>query len=540
MVNQLSKFGPFAALSKLWGELSAPQRLVVAAFSGVAFASLVLIGVVASKPRMTVLFSGLTSEDAGAIVQKLTEQKIPYRISGDGSTIEVPANKVYDVRLQLATQGLPQGGTVGLELFDKSNFGMTEFAERLNYQRAIQGELQRTIKQLAPVIDARVHVALPEEKLYASEQNPVTASVVLRLRRGIPLSEEQVGGIVHLVASAVEGLKPSNVTVVDTDGNILSEPFAGTGGGGQLLTAAQSKLKRQYESELAANLQSMLARIVGPDKAVVRVSAELSFDQKETKSEIYEPARGTGEGAAGAGTSPAEGVLVSQETRTETYSGSVQPPPNLPATSAARSAAAGGDNYTRRETTAHYQVTKRIEQTVSAPGQIQRLSIAVLVDDKVEPAKVPAIEQAVAAAAGIDTTRGDQITVQRLRFDTSSDKAREQEMAKAARAEFIGTAAKNAGAVLLLVVFLVALRSIVRQIRVQVPTDRSSSAGTRERVMQEMSSEAYPARSDIAQAPPQPSEATSTATAFDELPEEIAQSKPEDLARLVRSWMSEQ
>ncbi|MGQ9581637.1 MAG: flagellar basal-body MS-ring/collar protein FliF, partial [Armatimonadota bacterium] len=276
-MEQLTRLGPFVALSRLWKELSPAQRLVVAAFASLAFTSVVLIGMALSRPRMAVLFSGLTSEDAGAIAQKLAEQKIPYRLSADGTTIEVPANKVYDVRLQLATQGLPQGGTVGFELFDKSNFGMTEFAERLNYQRALQGELQRTIKQLAPVVDARVHIVMPEEKLYTSEQNPVTASVVLRLRRDRPLSDGQVGGIVHLVSSAVEGLKPSNITVIDTEGNVLSEAVTLAGSGGQLLTAAQTKLKRQYEIELAANLQGMLARIVGPDKAVVRVSAELNF-----------------------------------------------------------------------------------------------------------------------------------------------------------------------------------------------------------------------------------------------------------------------
>jgi flagellar M-ring protein FliF len=539
-VEQLSKWGPFVGLTKLWNQLTQPQRIVVVAFLAVSFVATIFIGSVASKPRMTVLFSGLTAEDAGAIVQKLTEQKIPYRLSADGSTIEVPANKVYDVRLQLATQGLPQGGAVGLELFDKSNFGMTEFAERLNYQRAIQGELQRTIKQLAPVIDARVHIALPEEKLYTTEQNPVTASVVLKLKQGVPLSDEQVGGIVHLVASAVEGLKPSNVTVVDTYGNVLSEPFAGVGGGSQLLTAAQTKLKRQFENELATNLQTMLARIVGPDKAVVRVSAELSFDQKETKSEVYEPAQPGGQTTGGTNSSAATGVLVSQETKTETYTGSVQPPAAVPTRASVR-ATSTGDNYTRNETTAQYQVTKRIEQTVSAPGQIKRLSVAVLVDDKVEPAKIPGIEQAVAAAAGIDTTRGDQITVQRLAFDTSSDKMREKEMAQASRAEMIGTIAKNVGAIILLAGFLFVLRSIVRQIRVQVPSSAAPSPTHIDQLVKDTSPVGSQGVADTtAQAPSQSSESAASSPTYDGLPPEIAQSSPEDLVRLVRSWMSEQ
>jgi len=189
---------------------------------------------------MAVLFSGLAQEDAGAIVQKLSEQKVPYQLSADGTTIEVPQNKVDDMRLQLATQGLPQGGSVGFELFDKSNCGMTEFSEKVTYQRAITGTLTRTLCHLAPVMDAKVLLSMPEQKLYASDQEPAKASVVLKLRRGMPLSDEQVGGVVHLVSSAVEGLTRTNVTVLDTDGNVLSEGPGSQGGG--LMTANPSKM----------------------------------------------------------------------------------------------------------------------------------------------------------------------------------------------------------------------------------------------------------------------------------------------------------
>jgi len=535
-MDQLGKLGPFAALSRLWNDLSPGQRLVVAAFGAVSAVAVVLIGMAASRPRMSVLFSGLASEDAGVIVQKLTEQKIAYRLSADGGTIEVPANKVYDMRLQMATQGLPQGGNVGLELFDKSNFGMTEFTERLNYQRALQGELKRTISQLAPVVDARVHIAMPEEKLYESEQNPVTASVVLKLRRGMPLADEQVGGIVHLVASAVEGLKPSNVTVVDSDGNVLSEASAGSGAGGQLLSANQTKLKRQYENELAGNLQSMLTRIVGSDKAVVRVSADMSFDQKETKSETYEPAA-TATGATGTAAQNPAGVLLSQETKSETYSGSVMPPGGVPARPGNRPASSG-DNYTRSESTAQYQVTRRIEETVTAPGQIKRLSVAVLVDEKVEPVKVPAIQQAVSTAAGIDSKRGDQITVQRLTFDAGNEKAQADEMAKASKGEMIGSIARNGGAVVLLLVFLFALRTIVKQIRLQTP----ASAPPTQMGQNTQATQAAPAAAQQAYPAPEAASAErfSTAPVAEPLPAEVVQSKPEDLAKLVRSWMSEQ
>lgn len=534
-MDQLSKIGPFAALSRLWNELSPAQRVVVTAFGAVSAVSVILIGMTLSKPRMAVLYSRLASEDAGAIAQKLSEQKIPYKISADGTTIEVPANKVDDMRLQLATAGLPQGGNVGLEIFDKSNFGMTEFTERLNYQRALQGELKRTISQLAPVTDARVHIAMPEQKLYESEQEPVTASVVLKLKRGMPLSDEQVGGIVHLVASAVEGLKPSNVTVVDTDGTVLSEAAAG-GSGGQLLNANQSKLKRQYESDLSQNLQSMLTRIVGQDKAVVRVSADMSFDHKQTTSESYEPAAAPA-GATGTTQSPA-GVLLAQETKSETYSGSVLPPGGVPPMrggASVTSRTSSSDNYTRTESTTQYQVTKKTEEVVSAPGQVERLSVAVLVDEKIEPGKVPAIEQAVIAAAGIDKARGDQVTVQRLAFDTAGEKKEAEAMAKESRSAMIGSIAKNAGAVALLLVFLFALRTIVKQIRVQAP----SLMPARQEDYAIPEGFGAPPPTPVKQQP-EPLPEQMVMASQDNLPLEVSQSRPEDLARLVRSWMSEQ
>ncbi len=539
-MDQLAKLGPFAALSKLWNDLTPPQRVIVTAFVALSAAMVVLIGMVASRPRMTVLFSGLEKEDAGAIVQKLTEQKVPYKLSADGGTIEVPASKVYDLRLSMATQGLPQGGSVGFELFDKNNFGMTEFTERLNFQRAIQGELTRTICQLAPVVSARVHIALPEDKLYESEQQPPTASVVLKLRRGTPLTDEQVGGIVHLVSSAVEGLKPNNVAVIDSDGTVLSETSAGSVAGGQVLTSNQIKMKRQYESELAQNLQSMLARIVGPDKCVVRVSAEMSFDQKQTRSESYEPAQ-TAQAAGGTPAQPAHGVLVSEETRSETYNGSVIPPAGVPPNPGNRTASSG-DRYTRSESNAQYQVTKKTEEVVSAPGQVTRLSVAVLVDDKVQPTDT-AIREAVAAAAGISLDRKDQISVQRMAFETVSKKQQAAEMASASRSELIMTVAKNAGAVVLLLFFLFFLRAIVRQIKVHTPVTTPAPVGAANSATVSDYSGLLPGAGDLSRAQPpsaQPAEPFSTAQPQENpIPVEVAQSSPEDLAKLVRSWISE-
>ncbi|MHB9037036.1 MAG: flagellar basal-body MS-ring/collar protein FliF [Armatimonadota bacterium] len=538
-MDQITKSGPLAALAKLWSGLNSTQRVVVLAFGALAVALMLVVGMAATKPRMSVLFSGLAQEDAGAIVQKLGEQKTPYKLSADGTTIEVPDNKVYDLRLQLATAGLPQGGSVGFELFDKTNFGMTEFTEKVTYQRAVTGTLMRTLCHLAPVMDAKVLLTMPDQKIYSSEQEAAKASVVLKLRRGMPLTDEQVGGVVHLVSSAVEGLTPTNVTVLDTDGNVLSEG-AGSGGSG-LMTANQSKMKRQYESELSQNLQSMLAKIVGGDKAVVRVSADMSFDQTQTKSEEYQPVA-SGQGANG----DAKGVLLSEDKSSETYAGGVLPPGGVPA--AGVGSGSTKDNYLRTQSTTQYQVTKRIEETVTAPGKLQRLSVAVLVDDKVAATKIEAIREAVVAASGIDEKRGDQVTVQRVGFDTVSSKAVEAEMAKASKAELMQAIAKNAGAALLLIVFLVFLRMVIKQIKVQVPVEAAPMGAGAELSPAAMGlpnpANLFDSQGGQAYAHPvppiQPEVQYSTARPQKEaLPQEIAQSNPEELARLVRNWMTE-
>ena len=543
-MEQIAKLGPFAALSKLWNDLSPAQRALAAAFVALSVAVASFAAVIVAKPRMSVLFSGLEAEDAGAIAQKLDEAKVPYTTSADSSTIQVPSNQVDRMRLGMATQGLPQGGSVGFELFDKSSFGMTEFAERVSYQRAVQGELKRTICSLAPVMAARVHLAIPENRVYAGEQDPTTASVVLKLRRGMPLTDEQVGGVVHLVSSAVEGLKPANVTVIDSEGNVLSEALSGGGGGLGRMTSNQSKLKRQYESTLAANLQGMLGRVVGPNKAVVRVSAEMNFDQKHATSETYEPAAVAP--AGGPAETPSEqgtehGVLRSEESTSETYTGNVRPPGSVPVSTPGGGASAEGDKYSLAKSSRQYNISKRIEETVTAPGKVERLSVAVLVDESVKAAKVPTIRQVVSAAAGLDEDGGDEITVQRIAFDTSSEKAAAAEMASASKTDLIMTLAKNAGAAVLLIAFLILLRSIVRQIKVQTPTARAAGpvaeAGggmqmqRAENVMQEV-----PTPSGVqGPAPPKPPPAQTA-----DLPPEVAQSNPEDLAKLVRSWMSEQ
>lgn len=260
--------------------LSPAKRMVVGGVVALSILFFVLLIVVANKTDYRPLFANLSSEDAGEIVKKLKEQKVPYQITNDGKAILVPSDKVYDLRLAMASDGLPQGGGVGFEIFDRKNFGVTEFVQKLNYQRALQGELSRTIAQLSGVEQARVHLVIPEKTIFKDNEKPATASVVLKMKANRMLSESEVQGISHLVASAIEGMDPDQVTVMDSRGKILSK--SNSSDPGNKMTSAMLETQRNYEKNLEDRLQSLLDKAVGTGKSVARVTA--AFDFKQVKS----------------------------------------------------------------------------------------------------------------------------------------------------------------------------------------------------------------------------------------------------------------
>jgi len=240
-----------------------------------------------NRPDYRVLYSNLSEGDAAAVVSKLKEMKIPYRLEGAGHSILIPAGQVYETRLQLATSGLPQGGGIGFEIFDRTNIGMTDFVQHLNYQRALQGELSRTINQFSEVETSRVHLSLPRKSLFVEDQKEARASVILKLKQGRSLGRSQVQGIVHLVASSAEGLNPTNITVVDTQGHLLSEP--GDSDPMARLGQSQWEFKTNLEKTLEKRVQTMLEKAVGENRVIVRVSADLDFKQIEETEETFDP-----------------------------------------------------------------------------------------------------------------------------------------------------------------------------------------------------------------------------------------------------------
>jgi flagellar M-ring protein FliF len=513
-MEQFAKLGPVQAFTRFWGTLTGTQRFVTAVFISTSVVVLVVVSVVATRPRMSVLFSGLRAEDAGAIVAKLQETKIPYEV--DGSAVKVPASSVYETRMTLASQGLPQGGNVGFEIFDKGNFGMTEFAQRLNYQRALQGELSRTIDQLDQVVESRVHIAIPEASVFTDKQKEPTASVVLKMRAGGRLEQDRVAGIVHLVSSAVEGLDPAHVTVVDTRGNMLSESTDDPAGLDPRMSASQLKLKREYERQVEQDIQSMLEQVLGPNKAIVRANAKVNFDRKETDSELYQPAQTN------------RGVLLSEQRLDESYSGNsgtvggvVGVRANVRPGGAAVSKATGEGGYQRTETTSKYEVSKTTEHVVTAPGQVEKMSVAVMVDGKVDAGKIPVIQNAVATAAGIEPQRGDKVTVEGIAFDDSAIKKEDTELqAMASRSTYLSIGKSVAGA-LLLFGFLFLLRRMLKQISVSVPPPVT--------VKGVLASPAAVLAGHGSDGDPGNGGAAPNAT----------QAQPEEVAQTLRKWMSE-
>lgn len=402
-----------------WRGAGRNQRLAVIACVALCLIVGLTVAGLANRPSYTTLFSGLQEKDASDIVAKLQESKVPYRLVGEG-TVQVPQDRVHELRLQMAGLGLPRGGSVGFEIFDQTRLGQSEFQEKLNYRRALQGELERTISSLAPIEQARVHIALPERRLFAEEQEKPTASVILRLRPGGSLDQGEVTAIQNLVAASVEGLARENVTVVDAMGTLLSGGGADPEGMDPTM-ATRLRTQYQVERQIEKDLQSVLDRTLGVGKAVVRVSADLDFSERQTQEETYTPE------------SEGHGVLESQHENTETYTGGGLAG-GVVGLSSNRGVPvmrpAGGGSYERRETQNTYRVSKRVETRTETPGQIKRLSVAVFVDERVGIAQADMLQQAVMAAAGIDEARGDRVVVQRIPFSRPAPEPKEPLLAR--------------------------------------------------------------------------------------------------------------
>ncbi len=395
-----------------WGQLPFSRKLAIGLIAAAIPALIISLAIMASRPDYVVLFSGLSPEDTQVIQDELRGAGVPHKLSDGGGSILVPSSEVYDVRMRLANKGLPEAGSrVGFEGFDKTDFGTTDFVQKLKYQRALQVELTRTISQLREVVSARVHIVLPRESVFTDQEQPAKASIVLKLRTGTKLNESQVNGITHLVASAVENLSKENITVIDTHGNVLSAPGQNT-----FLSDSQLKFKRMVESELQSKVQSMLDKILGPNRSTVQVATEIDLNTTEISSETYDPDK----------------AVIKSEQATDYNSTGGTSPSGIPGVTTGVTPnpqmAGGQDKYKGSDSSVEYEVSRTVQKIVEPPGKIKKLSVAVVVDNKIVDGnpvswtkqELDDIKNLVKNADGVDVARGDpEIEVKNIPFDNS-------------------------------------------------------------------------------------------------------------------------
>jgi flagellar M-ring protein FliF len=397
------------------------RRLALALAAAGSLAFFGWIATTAAEPKYRPLYRGLEPEQAAHVLEGLDAEKIPYRLDDGGTSVLVPDARLHEARIQLAGRGLPNGAGAGFELFDKPAFGVADFVQHVNYARALQGELARTIEHLDPVERARVQVAIPERSslLGRAEQQP-RASVIVRLRPGRALAEDQVAAIVHLVASSVERLEPERVTVVDGAGRLLApqqETEPGLAG-----VAGATAYQQRIEAELAHRVEGILEKTVGPGNVIARVRADLDWTESETTEEVFDP----------------ESQVARSEQRSEEASGQSEPVggapglvANAPDSQGALPAGEPEPSATRSSETINYEISKKLVRKVVPMGRVERLSIAVLVADKkapsgegVEPWDAAALDgfnKLARQAVGFDEKRGDQIEVSSAPFRLPED-----------------------------------------------------------------------------------------------------------------------
>ena len=402
------------------------QKIFLAFVAVLTVIGVILLVNIAGALNYGVLYSNLSTRDSGLILEQLKTKKVPYKIEGGGTVIKVPETQIAELRIELAAAGLPEGGGVGFEIFDKSSLSTTDFVQNVNYIRAIEGELSRTISQLKEVVSAKVHITMPKRSLFIEDQEDAKASIVLKLRPGARASGNIVPAILHLTAQSVEGLKPENIAIVDVSGSLLSKPSDGTAG--DIFDDKQMAYQKKMETSFSRKIIDLLEPIVGPGKVRANVRLALDFNKIETTEESVDPDR-------------IAKVSEKSETSSSTGGNVAGGKPGVGSNVAQAGGGQGGAaSFPAKSKTenslVNYEVSKRVIHTVRPVGEIRKISAAVVVDDGVQvsvvsgelqkvpqkrtPEELAALTRIVQAAVGFNATRGDTVEVVNLAFDNSA------------------------------------------------------------------------------------------------------------------------
>ena len=496
-------------IKRLITALSARQRWTILAVALIAAGGIYGLSHWQEESGFRPLYTSLSQEDAAVVVQKLKESGAAFRLAPNGSTISVQEDKVAELRLEMAAAGVPKNGRIGFEIFDKTNFGMTDFAEHVNYRRALEGELERSVMSVAEIEQARVHISLPQESVFTESKQPAKASVLVKIRAGASLPDTAMPAITHLVASAVEGLVPENVSVLDMRGNLLNRPKK-SGSAQDDSSDSALEYRHKVEQDLTAKLNSTLEPLVGLGRFRTAVSADCDTTSGEQSEESYDPTRSvmtasqkTEDTTSAASASSAAGSNAGVGGVPGTASNMPQGPPRP---------VVGGGGTARKTENITYQSARTVKHTLVPQGTIKKLSISVLLDQDVRwegsgasaqrvleapsPERLKTIHDLVAAAAGLDADRGDQLIVESLPFEATLNLEPPTTLAAAAAAAkasgkktpleqmksdpkvLIGVAA---GGVLILSVgffafYKMAKKTVKRQVQIRAPQTLSASA----------------------------------------------------------------
>jgi flagellar M-ring protein FliF len=522
----------FTRYLRAFGDFSNGQKAVAV----IGTVALLLAGFLVFRwvaaPSYAPLYSGLSGEDASAVVDELDKEGVKYQLTNGGTTIMVPQGEVYGARVALSGKGLPaSSGDGGYSLLDNSSLSTSEFKEQTDFKRAMEGELAKTIEAINGVDTAIVHLALPPKQVFTDEQDPATASVLIKTRVGTTLSDEQVQAVVHLVASSIDGLDPKNVTVTDSSGKVLTLQDDTAAG------AASTRLQQvnEFQDQMQGRIQRVLDTVVGAGHSTVSLTADLDFDQATTKTKRYVYDKGV--------------PPLSQTEKTEKYNGTgggvnsaaggVVGPDGQMDTTATGSGPSTYENGTKTQDNA---VGSTEEQRVAAPGAVKSLHVGVVLDAaSVGTVQPQDIRNVIAAATGIDTTRGDTIDVSNMPFDHSAQDTAAKELAQEEAASASArrmTLYRNLGigGVVALVLLLVWLRSRRRA---------KARAEATSYVVEQLRADAL-ARAEVQEVPAAQLlgelESTPPPNPADEIREELnalVERQPDDVAALLRGWLVE-
>lgn len=506
------------------------QRTMLGIAVVAAVIGAVLLARWSGTPQMVPLYSSLQASDAAAISDKLNAAGEKYQLSGGGSTVLVPQDRVYQLRLDMSAADLPSGGSEGYSLLDKQGITTSDFQQQVQYQRALEGELTKTIGAIDGVTAAVVHLAIPRKSVFIEEQTPPTASVLVKTLPGKELTSQQVRAVVHLVSASIAGMTPEAVTVADTAGRVLSADGVqgGSGGSGDEQTLA-------YEDRLSTSLQRMVEQVVGPGHSVVRVNAVLDYDQSSKTIESYATPKTTA-------------TPLSESTTKETYKGTgaavggVLGPDNI---SVPTGTGAGGTAYDKSQVTRDNAVDKVVEQVKTAPGSVKRLSVSVLLDSptakSIDQTKLSA---AISSAAGLQPTRGDALSVTDVPFDTTAAAAATKELSAVEagkKRDQMMSMIKSGVLVLLAVIVLVVLLRRGRRAargsqlltRAEVAELESARAELAGRAALQQAGGEHLALAAAVDVPAQ-----RRARAQEELGS-LVERQPDDVAQLLRGWLAD-